>query len=230
MARSQLLIDAVSGKETLENMFLRLKVVLSDLESESIMNWVNGELEGYKDEEVLPSYRILTGVITGDYLVNFQFMKRDAPVPLAFLIPTDKIKALELLYIRDGIGSLQSMIQGDNEQKYGRTLSTEYCSIISKDELQISGMRVTAPMNKLTGILSKVKAKLVEVIMELEKEFENLDELDISTQIKENDSVVQVVNHIENIIYDTSDNSIEIGNKNKFTKSSIGNIFGKNKK
>ncbi|MEK6189972.1 MAG: hypothetical protein N2A99_03160 [Carnobacterium alterfunditum] len=226
MARSQLLIDAVSGKETLETMFLRLKVVLSDLESENIMNWVNGELEGYKPDEILPPYRIMKGVITGDYLLNFNFPRNNQPVPLGYLISKEEINKLQMLHIRDGIGTLQSFVNGEKEKHYGITLSTEYCSEISIDEIQIAGMRVTAPSNRLTGIISQVKTKLVDVIMELEKEFQNLDELDIRTQVKENNSIVQIITHIEKIIYD---NSIDIGDNNKFTKSSIGNSFGENK-
>lgn len=227
MARSQLLIDAVSGKETLETMFLRLKIVLSDLESENIMNWVNGELEGYKDNEILPSYRIMKGVITGNYLVNFHFPRNNQPVPLRLLIDEDKVEKLHMMYIRDGIGTLQSFVQSEKEQHYGITFPAEFCSAISIDEIQIAAMRVTAPSNHLTGIISQVKTKLVDVIMELEKEFRNLDDLDIRTQVKENDSIVQIITHIEKIIYD---NSIEIGDNNKFTKSSIGNLFRKNNK
>lgn len=45
MARSQLLKDIVNGKENMESILLRLKVILSDLDSQPIIEWVNGELE-----------------------------------------------------------------------------------------------------------------------------------------------------------------------------------------
>ncbi|WP_269800869.1 AbiTii domain-containing protein [Bacillus sp. SN10] len=47
MARSQLLKDVVSGQASLENILLRLKVILSDLDNDLTMSWIQGELHGY---------------------------------------------------------------------------------------------------------------------------------------------------------------------------------------
>jgi hypothetical protein len=227
MARSQLLKDAVSGKESIESILLRLKVILSDLENGNIMNWVNGELEGYKAEENLPPYRIFQGNIIGTYLVNYTTKYTGQPVPLQFLISKEKIDELSTINMSDGIGVIQNILQGENRENYGRVIPTEYCHAISKDTLQIAGMRVTVPSNRLDGIVSQVKTKLVDVIMELEKEFDNLDDLDIRSQMEGDSSAKNVINVIENIIYDES---IKIGDKNKMGKLSIGHLLGRNKK
>ncbi|NEU31936.1 hypothetical protein GN156_14275 [bacterium LRH843] len=224
MARSQLLKDAVSGKEGIENILLRLKVILSDLDNESIMNWVNGELEGYKDKDNIPPYRIFKGSITGTYLINFTTKYTNQPVPLEFLIPKEKIEELRAIKMTDSIAAIQNMLQGENKENYGAVIPTAYCHSISTDELQIAGMRLNLASNQLEGIVSRVKSKLVEVIMELEKEFQNLDELDIRTQIEEKKSAKQVIYNIENIIYDES---IKVGDKNKMNKSIVGHLFGK---
>ncbi|MBB5149013.1 MULTISPECIES: AbiTii domain-containing protein [Ureibacillus] len=223
MARSQLLKDAVSGKESIENILLRLKVILSDLDNENIMNWVNGELQGYKDKESVPSYRILKGRIIGTYLINFSVKYKDAPVPLEFLISKEEIDELRTVRMTDGIATIQNILRGENRENYGFVIPTAYCHAISTDDFQIAGMRVRIGSNQLDGIVSCVKSKLVEVIMELEKEFENLDELDIRSQIKENESVKQVIYNIENIIYDKS---VKVGDKNKIERSRIGHLFG----
>jgi AbiTii len=228
MARSQLLIDAVSGKEKIENLLLRLKVILSDLDNENIMNWVNGELEGYKiDGVTLPPYRIIKGNITGTYVVNFSTQYTNQPVPLQFLISPEKVNDLSTIKMTDGIGAIQNILEGEKRESYGKVIPTEYCHAISTDELQIAGMRVMIPSNRMDGIVSQVKTKLVDVIMELEKEFNNLDELDIRSQIEQSDSASHVINIIENIIYDES---IKVGDKNKIKKSSFGHLLGLNKK
>lgn len=191
------------------------------------MNWVNGELEGYKDEKILPPYRIFKGNITGNYFVNFTMQYNRQPVPLQFLIPKEQIDELSTIRIIDGIGAIQNILQGENRENYGRVIPTEYCHAISTDELQITGMRVSVPSNRMDGIVSQVKTKLVDVIMKLEKEFENLDELDIRSQIEENKSASHVINIIENIIYDES---IKIGDKNQIKKSNLGHRLGMSKK
>lgn len=222
MARSQLLKDAVNGKASLENIFFRLKVILSDLESDSIKKWIDGEIEGYKPDEELPSYRIIKGVITGTYLVNYEYQYENQPVPLTLLInDEERERKLHTMLFRDGIGTIQNFIESEKDTHYRKVFPPEFCSSISTEEIQIASMKITAPSNAMTGLLAQVKAKLVDVIMELEKEFDNLDDLDIRTQVQDNDSVVQTVTHIEKIIFGSP---IEIGDNNKFTRSGIGNI------
>jgi len=231
MGRSQLLKDAVSGKENIESILLRLKVILSELlselDNENIINWVNGELQGYKDKENIPSYRILQGNITGTYFVNTTVKYTDAPVPLEILISKESIAEIRTEKITDGITAIQNILQGENKGNLAFVVPTAYCHAISKDDLQIAGMRVNISSNQLDGIISCVKSKLVEVIMELEKEFKNLDELDIRNQIEKIESVNQVIYNIENIIYDES---IKVGDKNKINKSMFGHFWGRGDK
>jgi len=54
--------EIVNGSVSLETILMRLKVILSDLENDTIMSWVRGELEGYSDRP-LPSYRIFDGQV-----------------------------------------------------------------------------------------------------------------------------------------------------------------------
>ncbi|MEC1023533.1 AbiTii domain-containing protein [Bacillus paralicheniformis] len=225
MGRSQLLKDAVSGEESIESILLRLKVILSNLKNENIMNWVEGELDGYKGEKVLPPYRIIKGNITGTYWINSNTKYTNHPVPLQLLISKEQIDDLSTVRITDGIGTIQNIFQDKNRGGYGRVIRPEYCYAISNDELEIAGMRVSVPSNRLDGIVSQVKTKLVDVIMELEKEFENLDELDIRSQVEENNSASHVITIIEKIIYDKS---IKIGDKNKINNSSIGHHYTSN--
>lgn len=222
MARSQLLKDAISGEVEIENILLRLKVILFDLNSKHIMDWINGELEGYKDLENLPPYRILKGNIIGNYFVNYITKYKDSPVPLEFLIPKEEIEKLRTIKLTDGIATIQNILKGENRERYGVVIPTAFCHAISKDNLQIASMRVNIASNQLEGIILHVKSKLVEIIMELEKEFNNLDELDIRSQIDENESAKQIIYNIENIIYDES---IKVGDKNKISTSKVGHLW-----
>lgn len=227
MARSQLLIDVVNERVSIDNILLRLKVILSDLQNESIMSWVNGELQGYSKNEEVPKYRVLKGTALGTYLVNYQTQYTNAPVPLKFLIPDDLIDKLETVYVRDSLSAIQNVLNGENRENYGSIIPTDLCHSISKDEIQIAGMRVSIASTLLDGILSNVKSKLVDIVMELEKQFDNLDELDIKTQIEVSSSKKEkVIYNIEQIIYE---GSINIGDKNKIAKSKLGHFWSREK-
>ncbi|MEK5105041.1 hypothetical protein MKX83_24170 [Cytobacillus sp. FSL M8-0252] len=226
MARSQLLKDAVEGKVSIQNILMRLKVILSDLKNENIMNWVNGELQGYNDDDLLPTYRVFKGNVIGNYLINYTVQYNLQPVPLQHLISKEQIDEISTLRITDGISTVQNILQGERRENYARVIPTEYSHAISTEAIQIAGMRVLVPSNRLDGIVSQVKSKLIDVIMELEKEFNNLDELDIRSQVEESTTITNFNNIIENIIYDES---IKIGDKNKIEKTSLGHLFGNNK-
>jgi hypothetical protein len=225
MARSQLLKDLVGGNVSIENVLLRLKVILTDLNNEAIMNWINGELQGYKETNDVPKYRILEGAPMGTFVVNHRYKYTDAQVPLESLLPQDIIDEIITLKVRDSIATIQIILNGENRDNYAKQIPTSFCHQISKEQLQIAGMNVKFPSNRLDGIVSNVKSKLVEVVMELEKQFENLDDMDIKSQIEENSSKTeQATYNIGQIIYE---GSIDIGDRNKFSKSKLGHfLFG----
>ncbi|WP_367899818.1 hypothetical protein [Bacillus pseudomycoides] len=228
MARSQLLHDVVSGRESIENIFLRLKVILSDLDNQAIMNWVHGELQGYNSDQETPSYRLLIGSAVGTFVINGTAQYNDAHVPLENLLPAETIEELKSVHIRDGIGVLQDILSGNDREKYAYSIPTNFCHGISTRALQILGMRIKFGSNQLSGIVSHVKSKLIEVIMELEKQFDNLDDLDIKSQVEDDTSKkAQVIYNIEQILYDSS---IQLGDKNKVSRSMLGNLFGGDKK
>ncbi|MGH1092688.1 hypothetical protein ACQVUB_24575 [Bacillus mycoides] len=220
MARSQLLKDLVNGQETLENILLRLKVILSDLDNELIMNWIQGELQGFDTKEDIPTYRIIKGAPVGTFFVNYSTKYTNAQVPLEALIPQERIDQLTKMYINDSINTLQEAIDKD----YAKVIPTALCHAISTEELQIAGMSIKCPSNVLSKIVANVKSKLVDVILELEKQYENLDDLDIKSQVEmDENKKEQVIFNIENIIFDES---IKMGDQNKVTGSKLGHWFG----
>ena len=225
MARSQLLKDVVSGKENIENILLRIKVILSDLDNELIMNWVNGELQGYKNIDDVPSYRILKGRSEGTYIVNNQIKYTNVSVPLEVLLSKENIDELNTLKVRDSIMAIKNIVDGDNRDNYSKLVDTYFCHSISSAELQIASMKISFSSNQLDGILSNVKSKLVEIVMELEKQFDHLDELDIKPQVEENLSKKEkVIYNIGQIVYD---GSFSVGDKNKISGSKLGHFFSR---
>lgn len=224
MARSELLKDLVTGQKTLENILLRLKVILSDLDNEVIMNWIQGELQGYDLKGDIPAYRIVKGEPMGTFFVNYSTKYTNSQVPLEALIPQERIDQLITIHVKDSINTLQGVIDKGNNVNYGKVVPTALCHSISTEELQIGSMSVKCPSNIISKIVANVKAKLVDVILELEKQYDNLDDLDIKSQVEEDTSKKEhVILNIEQIIYDES---IKMGDKNKIKGSRLGHLFG----
>ncbi|WP_449602968.1 AbiTii domain-containing protein, partial [Paenibacillus sp. Marseille-Q9583] len=175
MSRSQLLKDLVGGKTSIESILMRLKIIMSDLDNDIIIIWINGELEGYKDRSEIPSYRILKGTPMGTFIINQNVKYSNSQVPLESLISQEQIDEIITLHMSDGIASIESILSGTNRDNYAKQVPTALCHGISNLNLQIAGMNVMIPSNRIEGVVSQVKSKLTEIILGLEKKFENLD-------------------------------------------------------
>lgn len=227
MAKSQLLKDFVKNEGNLETILLRLKVILTDLQDETILKWVDGELSGYKDD--VPEYRILTGIPIGTFVVNGRVQYTEANVPLSGRMSKEDIETITTMEMTDSINAISNLINSKQKDNIARRIPTEICHSISDYQLQIASMRIAFSSNQLDGIISSVKSKILDVIMLLEKNFENIDELDILSQVEEKPQVTQeVIYHIQQVVFGDS-TEIEIGDKNKIKSSSLGKFLGRGK-
>lgn len=228
LGRSNLLKDLVSGTSTLENILLRLKVIFTDLEDKKLLEWIDGEIRGYAEQK-LPQYRILTGQPIGTYIINMHGKYTNSLVPLNPLISEDDIEKLCTVEITDGLIAIENILNSDNKENLAKMVPTEYCHMISTKALQILGMGIKISSNQLDSIISNTKVRLTEIIMALEKNFDDIDELDISSQIEERPKEAQgVIYNIQSIVFgDTTD--IEIGNQNRIKGSKLGKLIGRNK-
>ena len=83
----------------------------------------------------------------------------------------------------------------------------------------IQSVEIRLSMPQILNIFPKVENKLLDILMYLEKQFGNLDELDIDVDSKSKQEIKEITNHIYVMIY--NDQSITIGDKNKIKNSNI---------
>lgn len=219
--RSQLLKDLVASNPDLESIFSRLSIILSDLpendENMKINEWIDNELSGYSASTLLPEYRKILGTAQGTFVVNGFTKYSKALVPLkASKIPKEYIEEIEIIKIKNSIREIQSIIKGND--LIGVPIPTEVLHAGSTFELQILSTTIQIHGSQLMEIESILKKKLRKIILELEKQFSNIDDLDISEEITKNPrKSEETMKTIYNIL--VSDNSIKVGDKNKISKS-----------
>lgn len=224
MVKSQLMKDTLSGQCSFENILLRLKIIFSNLDNELIMSWIEKELQGYQLDDILPDYRVVNGIPMGTFIVNQSIEYSNSQVPLGQVLEADMIKDIVRIPILDNIKTLEEILSGENKENYCLVVPTELCHRISTQELQILAMKIKCPSNFISRVISKSKNKLVDIIMELEKQYENLDDLDIKSQVEEDTHKKEkVILKIENIIFDSS---IKMGDNNKIKRSKFWSFFG----
>lgn len=227
MVRSQLLMDYVKGNVNTENVLYRLKLILTDLNHDSIINWIDGELGGYKNPNDIPEYRILDADVIGDFYER-EFgsrsyrLRTQSQVPLHLLEKDnnkDIIHEMQRMVIFDSIEALTSFKQ-TNQAYYQRFYPSSLCKEITVSSIVIRSMYGQLPAHKIIGILSNIKNTLLGILMELDEQLDTLDSLDIRPQLENASKKEKIIYNIEKLIY--SDQSIKLGDGNEISKSSIG--------
>ena len=72
---------------------------------------------------------------------------------------------------------------------------------------------------QVKNVFSRVENAVLDVLLLLEKEFGNLDDLDIDLTSKSNDEIQNIASNIMILLY--NDNSIVIGDNNRMKDTSI---------
>ncbi|MGG4549674.1 hypothetical protein ABER02_18165 [Rossellomorea marisflavi] len=216
MEKSNIIREFASGEVNLENTMMRLKVILSDLSNQEMNQWIDYELRGYPQGVELPVYRQFIGVPVGNFYED-DLMHNNSRVPLAHL-PIDFIKELLTVSVNDSIRGIESLSETTETVKIPKSM--DVCRDISTNRLVVMGMSIFTGKNNYDNILMNIKATVLEILLKLEKEFGNLDTLDIPTRKITPTKVESITSVIINNTY--NDHSIEVGNDNTFKSSEIG--------
>lgn len=220
MAKSSIIKELANSSIDTATALKRLKILLSGINKVEIHDWVNNELIGYENADKLPPYRRFNGQLKGNFIIgnSIRMMKyTNTPLPLVAL-PDEERLLIEEVTFTEGIAAIREMIG----QPIGKAIPPEIYSYIKKGTniTSILSAQVEIPQSAPMEIITAVESKILDILLLLEKEFGNLDDLDIDCTSKSDDEIDAVCQKIVNIIF-LNDKSISIGDNNKFSKSEI---------
>ena len=205
MAKSKILKELASNQTSLDVVLSRLIIIASDIEDIKLQEWALNELNGYSKNENVPEYRQLQGelIYSG---INGHLMVNKLHLDIGFLDKDFQEIVLQPFAVSNGISLLLSGLE--NGEIFSKDM-TFLSSQVYKNSETITGAiqatNIALVFNKahIQNIISNVRTKLLQIFLELDKNYGNLDELDVSQQIDDIDSVKQTIHQI---IY--QDNSI----------------------
>ncbi len=181
MAKSKLIMDILSENVSLENIFLRMKVLLHDLDNPKIEEWVNNELKGYQDDNEIPAYRKIKTTPTMS-ITNGAWTLKDQPVPLSKL-PKDISTVLDSHDVKEGIKGIERAIESSRSNKvgikYGSTHIRECIAELYNQPVQVISLFSEYPLGALEGILGNIKTTLLEIALEVDSTYGNFDNYDV---------------------------------------------------
>lgn len=208
MAKSKIILELLSEDNSLENVLFRLKTILHGLEDKNMYQWINYEVKGYPDEVEVPQYRVigLTPIIS--FFDGRNSYKR-LPAPVFHLLKEE----LELVISHSERGGVGSLVDDKDigipydpyiTQKLGEGIDRKVCVTEAFGRL---------PANVFAQIKANVKDKVLDILLDLEKKFGNLDDYDVLLNLGE-----QEKEEAKSIIK----NYIRMGDNNIIKGSSLG--------
>lgn len=222
MATSKIIKDFTSSNISIEIALKKLIVLLSYLNNENLTNWAKNELNGYNESDDVPSYRKVKGVIFADFMTGDPISGglRFSNYPLKPVNLDNEYKdKLICCKIRQSVSSLETLVNS-------KTITfnpiipdmLQYIPKICNIDATVLAARVEFDYTVTKDILSKIDTKILDILLILDKQFGNLDDLDIDMSNVSEDEIKTLSQKIEIIVFD---NHIEIGNNNKFKNSNV---------
>lgn len=227
MAKSKIILDLANSSVDTMTALKRAKVLLLELGNDKLLEWVNCEIAGYPSDAELPEYRVVQGNLMGSYFKGSManHMKwNNVSLPLGKMPDEIRDRILNVSF-HEGVDALKKLLESadDEERQLGATLPAEFFPIIAKCNndpyMNIISARVVIGSQFVQNIFSVIENKLLDIFMILEKEFGNLDSLDIDISGKSEEELHKISERMVVVIY--NDNRVTVGNGNKIKDSNI---------
>lgn len=227
MAKSKIIKDLANGTVNTVTALKRAKVLLSEIGNEEVQKWINYEIVGYPADYNLPDYRKARGSLFGSYFkgsMASHMTWTNVSIPLGNM-PDDAKDAILKTEFREGVEALRQLVDSASakEVQLGKSIPADFFPMIAHYNndpyMIITSARVIVGEQFLTNIFSEIENRLLDILILLEKEFGNLDELDLDVTSKTQEELQKIADNVYFIVY--HDDSIKIGDSNKISKSTI---------
>lgn len=221
MAKSQIIKDLANGTVDLHTSLKRAKVIFQEIGNGELIHWVDNEIKGYRVIEEIPDYRKMRGSLVGCYFSPVGMKCQNVAIPLDN-VEEDVINGILVNCVKQSIFALQHAIAENHS--FERPLDDEECKHLSKKTgCYIYEASVKTDNSAIVDILPRVESILMELLCYIEKEFGNLDDLDIDVDSKSEEELNGITKQIYLMIY--NDQSISVGNNNKINDTTIASTL-----
>ena len=224
---NEIFSEIADDSKSLIKPLFKTKIFASRLVNEELLNWVNKELDGYEDDALLPSYRILktttSCTISNIYGHPIEF---NVPVPITLISDkTDFRDSLTKFEFTDGIKVIENFASDEKNDMIGKELAADAAAFLTHkiieggNKFRISNVKILVHKSNVLQILSSVRSKLIDLILNVERLYPDLRLESIPTdseKIEINRSIQIIMNQV-NIT--GHDNNVNAGNNNNLQKA-----------
>lgn len=221
---AEIINELSDRKIPLSEPLLKLKIVAKRIKSDDLFRIVSKEIEGYNGDEDLPDYRMAPAnsfaSIHDGWNVHY-----NQPIP--FTVFDEKLQEMFTKFpVTRGIEYLEDIATGDKDT-LGKFFGADFAALVTSEvkkkgwNVSFGDIRVTTHKTEIVGILGKIRSKFLDLVLELESNFPEIDDkitkpLEDDNEIKQ--KTTQVMAQI-NITTNGDGNVINTGSGNEMNIS-----------
>lgn len=220
---SDIINSLIDDKSSLNSALLKTKVLASRIDSKELLNWVNHEISGYVTKNDLPEYRNnISSFLKGTY-INGNMKYSNQPIPTLGLGPMFE-DSLNKTYFLQSISILENYSNEETTDIFESPIPAEIVGFIEENwrklgnsYLQLVNVNKIIPKSSYTQIVTIVRNKLLDFMLEIDAQFGNITEID---QLKKKPELItKIVN--KTIINNIGDGNISNTGDNATIKANI---------
>lgn len=182
----QLQDDIINPDISLASILRRSRILAYRLGHDELKTWVDNELNGYPDNDSIPSYRRFTAHNYGDFYGPFDYHAKNVPIAVIDLADTIKDLVQEVVF-GESIGVVEDMMNNPGMREHGAIKFswpqeavklanlTTYKGAVERGTHLVSAWR-NVGSNDTTRVLEAVRNKLLAFVLELQDQFPELTE------------------------------------------------------
>lgn len=210
---------AIDQNSDVLSLLRRCKVLATRLKNKEFSQWVDWELNGYKNTEDLPDYRIITVHSKGHFSGVAGSGLRNADIPLSCIDKKYK-KHLEKSFFMQSIGSYLDLVRNPDAGNFQEPWPPDLVAIIQGDIYRYMNCMTAwkvIPRPAIVSLIEAVRNRILNFVLEIETEAPGAGEAQPNHTPLPQDQVTQI---FHTHIYGTVGN-IAQGNQNVSQTSNV---------
>lgn len=218
-------LSDMANNTTIDTYILKIQMIARLLKNKEFSLWINKELNGYGETDIIPTHRILQTRIVANLIIDngvkaMSLSNHEMPL---YTLEADKSKKMSTINVTYSIAALSKLISSstDNEICYSITEYEKYLLNTIYDHSNVLSAHKPVMIADFEYIIHKFKSTLLDLFMELNDTLFNKEiDFDAMSNKKE----------IEKIVNQTINTGVYIAEKGnaQFSDSTI--VGGSNNK
>jgi hypothetical protein len=194
----QIQMEAVDGEYDLASLLRKCRILAQRLNNADLKSWVVNELEGYRAQDDLPDYRLLSqALLLGHYFGSFGAEARNVQIPTSAVLEEFR-ESIIGLRVTQGVREIQEQIANSEKGALRIAVPPEAHAAIRnmqiREDMVLGSVVKIVSTSFLQGILDNVRNRILNFTLELESEAPKTGDPLESLRVEKSEKVQQIFN------------------------------------